>query len=213
MLKEMSEALKEKKTSHLSDNIDFLLRKENLDIKNLAVLTGVPAPSISRLKREGANPTIATLEPISSYFDVDIQSLMYANLSNSNFSLKRETTADIPIYSMDDFSVTSPAVDDYISVSGVNTSHNLFGLKVRSDSLKPIFNKGVIVIVDPQINPQEGDYALCSVGEGEQPVFRQVFLDGKRAFFRAVNPIFNDGMVDQEYKIIGVIIRSIEQFR
>lgn len=213
MLKVMPEALKEKKTNHLSENIDFLLRKENLDIKNLAILTGVPAPSISRLKREGANPTISTLEPISSYFEVDIQSLMYSNLSNSSFILPREATADIPIYSMDDFSMKSPVVNDHISVSGVNTSHNLFGLKVRSDSLKPVFNKGAIVIVDPQLSPQEGDYALCTVGENEPPVFRQVFLDGKRVFFRSVNPMFNGGMVEQEYSIIGVIIRSIEQFR
>ena len=207
------EALKNKKTSFLNKNIDFLLRKENIDIKNLALVTGVPAPSISRLKRVGANPTISTLEPISSYFDIDIQSLMYSDLSGAKQKVKRDNMADVPIYRLDDVSLEEPNVVEYISVSGVNKTHNLFGLQIRSESLKPVFNKGSIVVIDPNINAQEGDYVLCSVSKYDPPLFRQVFFDGKRSVFRSINPQLNDGLVDQDYSIIGVIVKAIEQFR
>jgi len=203
----------EKKQNHLSSNIEFLLRSQSLDIKNLSILTGVPAPSISRLKREGANPTIATLEPIANYFDIDIETLLYTNVSNSNYNSTRESVSEIPIYHLDDVCRNDKIAIDYMGVHGVKGEHSAYGVRVPSESLKPVFNKGSLLIVDSSIKPQEGDYVLCSTGEDESPVFRQVFLDGRRMFFKPINPLFGESSTEAKYNVLGVIVKSVEQFR
>jgi transcriptional regulator with XRE-family HTH domain len=206
----MQSAVKNKTSNFLSSNIDFLLRKEKLDVKNLSLLTGIPAPSISRLKKEGVNPTLSTLKPISDYFEVDMESLVYTDLSNENAQFRKDEQLSIPILSLDGFNLDSPTVLEHISLSGIEASHNIVGVRVNSESLKPIFRKNTIAIIDTTITAQEGDYVLCAFNQHSPVVFRQVFFEGEKKLFRPIGNVLHDGQLETDYTIVGVVIKAVD---
>lgn len=198
---------------YLSRNISYLLDLFNLDIKNLSVLTGVPAPSISRLKKAGANPTVSTLGPIADFFKVELESLLYEDLSGSEYKKKSMLGKVVYVPVFPEGSVSGELVaQEFIGVTGVYTD-KAFGVKVTSKSLGPIFQDGTIVILEPDLDANEGDYVFCKLDGEETPVFRQVFFDGKRVFFKALNPLFGDITCPGTYNILGVVIKSVECFR
>lgn len=213
----MFKKMKIKKEIYIGKNLDFLLNEFNLDIKNLSAATGVPAPSISRLKKEGANPTISTLEPLLDFFRVDMKAFLYEDLSGPSYQNKKQlgNVIPIPIYLLEEIgkkSIQSSKVVKVIGASGINNA-NCFGISLNTDTLLPVFQKKSILIIDPDVETNEGDYVLCLLDQNEIPVFRKVLFDGKAVFFQPLNPSFGGLSQHDKYTILGVIIKSIETFR
>lgn len=42
-----------KKPLYLKENLDYLLKLHDLDIKNLSIETGIPAATLARMKKKG----------------------------------------------------------------------------------------------------------------------------------------------------------------
>tara|TARA_Y100000588_G_C14244626_1_gene920886 strand:- start:1964 stop:2596 length:633 start_codon:yes stop_codon:yes gene_type:complete len=203
-----------KKEIYISKNLDYLLKQHQIDIKNLSIATGVPAPSISRLKKEGANPTISTIEPLLEFFKVDMKSFLYDDLSSSVYQ-KRKLASNfvpVPVYTLENFDKKKSVLTKFIGASGIKNA-NSFGVELNSDSLFPVFQRNSVIILDPDSKPIEGDYVLCRLGEDKSPVFRRVLFDGNTIYFKPINPDFGDLVQPKNYEIIGVVIKSIESFR
>lgn len=208
---------KRKETSKpvfISKNLDYLLNEHQIDIKNLSIETGVPAPSISRLKREGANPTIATLEPLLDFFRIDMKSFLYEDLSSSQYNNKKKVgeIIPIPIYSLDNFNSSKENIIQFIGASGV-TNPKCFGVSIESEALFPVFQKNSTLIIDPDLQPHEGDFIFCMLDDNVSPVFRKIIFDGNTPYFKPINPAFGDPSKHKQYEILGVVIKSIETFR
>ncbi|WP_419421550.1 helix-turn-helix domain-containing protein (plasmid) [Legionella sp. D16C41] len=116
------------KSVYIGKNLDFLLKEYKIDIKNLSAATGVPAPSISRLKKEGANPTISTLEPLLDYFKIDMKSFLYEDLSDPVYQSKRKIgeVIPIPVFNTDNIGNTKSSIIKFIASSGI-TNTNVLG--------------------------------------------------------------------------------------
>lgn len=205
------------KKCRLGENLDFLLKKHEIDIKNLAMAIGVPASTIARIRRQG-NPTVATLEPLLDFFRVDMDSLLYADMSHQAYQAKIRSgkLTHIPVFELADVKRdrkvwASSKVSQFVGASGITGKH-VFGIHIRTQSLAPAFCNNSIAILDPDLEPREGDYVLCYLDD-EAPVFRQIFIDGNQRFFKPVNPGFGDMQAHKKFKIAGVIIKSIESYR
>ena len=200
----------------LGDNLNHLLKLHDLDIKNLAIETGVPAATIARMRREGSNPTIATIEPLLDFFRIDMDTLLYADMANPEYQAKKNSGkfVHIPVVSMEE--ANSPhrntKVIKFVGAAGVN-GKNVFGINIATESLAPAFQNNSIVIIDPDLKPKESDYILCCLGDNTKAVFRQFFSDGDDYFFKPINPGFGEMKLCEKFTIIGVVIKSIESYR
>lgn len=86
-----------------------------------------------------------------------------------------------------------------------------FALRVKGDSMEPKFTEGMLLIVEPELDAQHGDYVIVKNGSDEA-VFKQLVKDGADWFLKPLNsryPIkpMGDG------SIIGVVRGVTEQFR
>ena len=54
-------------------------------------------------------------------------------------------------------------------------SKNAFGLKIKDDSMSPEFEIGDVIIIDPDVEPQAGEFVIAKYGN--QFIFRKYKLD------------------------------------
>jgi len=207
----------EKKRLFLGKNLAYLLTQNALDVKNLSAETGIPAATLARLKRDGSNPTLSSIEPLLDFFRVDINSFLYEDMSDPTFPGRKKMgeLVSIAVYSQEEISKGKhqAKVSSFIAAAGV--SQNAFGVAISSDTLAPAFQNNSIVILDPDLKPLEADFVLCVLGSNPDasPVFRQLFMDGDDYYFKPVNPGFGEMKHFEQYFILGVIIKSIESWR
>lgn len=191
------------------------MKQHEIDIESLSLQTGIPVPTLQKIRKNETNPTVATLEPLSEFFRYDIDTLLYEEISNSEFQIKLSSgkLRYIPILSLIDslqFPVKSK-LTKFVGAAGINHDA-VFGVEVIGKSMSPAFREGAIAVIDTILKPKEGDYVLCQLTDNE-PLFRQIFMEGRKHFFRPINPSFGDIEFHDKFKIIGVVIKSIFEFR
>lgn len=183
----------------------------------MAIETGIPAATIARLRRDGKNPTLSSIEPLLEFFRIDIDTFLYEDMSSLHYQNRKKLGELVPIavYSLEDIASgqKNAKVIKFIGAAGI-TNENVFGISINTDTLSPAFQNNSIIIIDPNLKPVEGDYVLCCLGSGkESPVFRQIFIDGAEYYFKHVNPGLGEMKHFEIYKILGVVIKSIESYR
>lgn len=208
-----------KRKSFLSKNLSYLIEKSSLDVKSLSAETGIPCATISRLKKVGSNPTLSSIEPLLDFFRIDIDSFLYEDLTSQRYQNKKMIgdMVHVSIFTIDDITsgMDTAKVVRFIGAAGI-TGKNVFGVSITSDALAPAFQNNSIVIIDPDLTPVEGDYILCFLDKSQQgvaPVFRQLFVDGSDYYFKPIKPGFGEIRHYENYKILGVVIKSIESYR
>jgi len=83
-----------------------------------------------------------------------------------------------------------------------------FALKVRGDSMEPEFREGDVIVVDPDRQPQAGDFVVVkSDEEGEATFKKYVRLRGE-AYLRPVNQQnYPDIKLTDTHRLVGKVIR------
>lgn len=205
---------RKKKALYLGKNIENLLKLHQIDIKNLSIQTGIPITSIVRMKN-GHNPNVSTVEPLLDFFRIDMDTLLYKDISHSDYQEKKKMgdLICIPVVELKDAkNIKSSNVLKFIGAAGI-TNKNVFGISITTNILAPAFQNNSIVIIDPDLVPQESDYVLCCLDEDPNPVFRQIFMDGSLHFFKPINPGFGEMKLYETFTILGIVIKSIGSFR
>lgn len=102
-----------------------------------------------------------------------------------------------------------PGYGDYEPISTtVPIKRHTFALRVTGDSMEPKFTEGSILIVEPDMEANPGDFVIAKNGSDET-TFKQLVKDGADWFLKPLNeryPIKPLG----DAVIIGVV-RSVEQ--
>lgn len=84
-----------------------------------------------------------------------------------------------------------------------------FALQVRDDSMRPLFNKGEIVFVNPDIPSEPGHYVIIENegGRPEKTLLRQLEdIDGQ-AILHPLNQRYRDLPLTKQQRILGRIVR------
>lgn len=215
MLQKLKDKFKKRKR-HLHTNIAYLFDKYSLDIPSLSIETGVPTATIFRMKKEDNNPTLSSLEPISEFFKIELNDLLYEDITSEEYQMKTMVgkMQYIPVLNSADFKEwpTFFNAKIYIGTNG-SLSTNSFGIALDTNSMSPVFYENTIVVVDPEVSEKDSDYVFCQLGNDSVPVIRQLFIDGKNYFFKPINPNYGEMSCVKKYNIIGIIVKSIESYR
>ncbi len=86
-----------------------------------------------------------------------------------------------------------------------------FALRVQGDSMEPRFTEGMLLIVEPELDPQPGDYVIVKNGS-EETTFKQLIKDGADWYLKPLNPRYPIRALGKD-TIVGVVRGVTEQFR
>lgn len=96
---------------------------------------------------------------------------------------------------------------ELISTS-VQVNRYTFALRVQGDSMEPEFTEGMVLIVEPELDPQPGDYVIAKNGN-EETTFKQLIRDGADWYLKPLNSRYPIKPL-AESSIIGVV-RAVEK--
>ena len=86
-----------------------------------------------------------------------------------------------------------------------------FALRVQGDSMEPRFTEGMLLIVEPELDAQHGDYVIVKNG-GDETTFKQLAKDGSDWFLKPLNPRYPIKPLG-DCVVIGVVRGVSEMFR
>lgn len=92
--------------------------------------------------------------------------------------------------------------------TSVPVNRHTFALRVSGDSMEPEFHEGMILIIEPELDPQPGDFVVAKNGNDET-TFKQLTKDGADWYLKPLNPRYPIKLLG-ESKIIGVL-RAVEK--
>lgn len=88
----------------------------------------------------------------------------------------------------------------------------LFAMKVSGDSMEPLFFEDEVIIIDPEIQPQPGDYSIIKKDQEEEATFKQLKKYRGVWVLHPLNPKYEDQEMTKEMRVVGKVIRKQKDF-
>ncbi|GAB63067.1 MAG: hypothetical protein DWB56_06895 [Candidatus Jettenia sp.] len=89
----------------------------------------------------------------------------------------------------------------------------IFALRVKGDSMEDLFYDGDIIIVNPHIQPEIGDFVIVK-NHQEECTFKQLKKYGDKYVLRPLNEKYQEMEVKKdEFRIVGVVVEKRRRFR
>lgn len=81
-----------------------------------------------------------------------------------------------------------------------------YALRISGDSMSPDFRPGMILVVEPTMCAEPGDFVIAK-NDGHEATFKQYVVDGGKHFLKPLNPQYP--VISMEgYEIIGVVTEA-----
>jgi len=100
--------------------------------------------------------------------------------------------------------------EDWIETT-VQVRTHTFALRVQGDSMEPDFPEGMLIVVEPELDPQSGDFVV--VRNGNDATFKQLIKDGADWYLKPLNLRYPIKSLESRCKIIGVVREAVRRFR
>jgi SOS-response transcriptional repressor LexA len=183
-----------KMKSSLAKNLETLMQKRQISQTRLSKISGVSQSYIFKILNDQIKkPSLDTLEKLATALDSTVAQL--------NHSLELPKEADpvvglrkVPLISWVQAGLPTPvaSLDDMDKwyICPVRISKNGFALKVRGESMEPMFFEGDIVFIDPEV-PAESGRIVAAVDDGAadpEATLKKLVKDGSDYYLKALNP-------------------------
>jgi SOS-response transcriptional repressor LexA len=177
-------------------------------------LFGVTRGTVQQWEKDGGTaPTRKRQPAVARALGISVAQLMSGN---ADTTAGPEIGGFVPLLSSVQAGDFKEFVDNYQPGDGgmelvptsVPVKSHTFALRVAGDSMEPEFNAGMILIIEPDMDPQPGDYVVAKNG-GDETTFKQLIKDGADWYLKPLNsryPIKPLG----DSRIIGVL-RAVEK--
>lgn len=177
-------------------------------------LIGVTRGTVQQWEKEGGTAPNRTRQPIvAKALGITVAQLMSGNADTTDGP---DIGGYVPLLSSVQAGVFKEYVDNFHPGDGgieaiptsVPVNKHTFALRVAGDSMEPEFHAGMILIIEPELEPNPGDYVVAKNGD-EETTFKQLIQDGADWYLKPLNaryPIKPLGKAT----IIGVL-RAVEK--
>lgn len=102
------------------------------------------------------------------------------------------------------------AAEDW-QVTTAPIKEHTFALRVAGDSMEPEFTDGTMIIVEPDLQPENGDYVIVHNGAWEA-TFKQLVRDGDDWYLKPLNPRYPIKPLGNG-RVVGVVIAQEKRYR
>jgi SOS-response transcriptional repressor LexA len=101
--------------------------------------------------------------------------------------------------------IHAEALVEATDVSGTRT----FALKVKDDSMEPLFSEGEMIFVNPDLEWKPGDYVIANRrnGDPDAVLLRQVKSIGSQCMLHPLNRKYEDLPVTNQDEVWGKVVR------
>ena len=180
--------------SSLAKNLETLMQEKQISQTRLSKISGVSQSYIFKILNDQIKkPSLDTLEKLATALDSTVAQLTH--------SLELPKEADpvvglrkVPLLSWVQAGLPTPvaSLDDMDKwyICPVRISKNGFALKVRGESMEPMFYEGDIVFIDPEV-PAESGRIVAAVDDGAadpEATLKKLVKDGPDYYLKALNP-------------------------
>ena len=177
-------------------------------------LFGVSRGAVQQWEKEGGTAPRRKIQPIvANALGITVAQLMSGNADTSDGP---EIGGFVPLLSSVQAGCFKEFVDHFHHGDGamesiptsVPVNRHTFALRVAGDSMEPEFHAGMILIIEPELDPNPGDFVVAKNGD-EETTFKQLIKDGADWYLKPLNdryPIKPLGNAS----IIGVL-RAVEK--
>lgn len=180
--------------SSLAKNLETLMQERQISQTRLSKISGVSQSYIFKILNDQIKkPSLDTLEKLATALDSTVAQLTH--------SLELPKEADpvvglrkVPLISWVQAGLPTPvaSLDDMDKwyICPVRISKNGFALKVRGESMEPMFYEGDIVFIDPEV-PAESGRIVAAVDDGAadpEATLKKLVKDGPDYYLKALNP-------------------------
>lgn len=196
-------------------------KAKGLSQDDVAELAKISQPSYFNIEA-GKTLIPRHMERYADIFDVPIEWLQYGKGKNPfDPNAKTIPEAHCPI-------IPWSRVMDWLSghrdeavaemqgtIPSFNASHNSYSLRIETESMvnnngaQRTFLPGSIVIVDPEVNPQNKSFIVIS-RDGKEPTLRQYIKEGGYIRITPLDPHFDSFYLVETDKILGVVVAHID---
>ena len=85
----------------------------------------------------------------------------------------------------------------------------VFALRVKNDAMEPLFHKGEIIFVNPDLPPVQGHYVvvLSREKDAEEARLRHLEKHRNQLWLCALNPKYADCLLTKRQRIVGRVVR------
>lgn len=193
--------------------LSYFMKKLDLNDQALANETGVPLPTIARLRRgKDVNPTATTLRPLADFFNITVGQLLGDEPIDDSSPVKQmQQTLPVLEWEQVNQELNKPA-NEYVAIKQ-QVSAQAFALVMNATTQNVLFQRGTLLIIDPAIAPVDGDFVLITEA-GAAPAIKQILIDGKDKYSKSINPeISAIRLLTAEDKIIGIVLEARHSFK
>ena len=216
------------KAASLMDVMEHLLAHADLSANGLAKILNLPTPTIHRLATgEVQDPRSSTMIFIADYFGITIDQLLGREELDSRFQSKNcaktiKPASSIPMLSMHEALTASKYHKSPSQWFRWQSNHSIekekrekiFSICIKNNLYEPLFYQNSIIIIDPTLSAENGDYVLVSFKGDNVSVLKRYLSEGKNKYLSAVNADNNIMKFDpKESEMIGIVIESCRHFR
>jgi SOS-response transcriptional repressor LexA len=177
-------------------------------------LFGVTRTAVQQWETEGGTAPNRTKQPeVAVALGLTVAQLIGGD---DNVSAGPEVRGTVPLLSAVQAGSYKMHVDNFHPgddgeervTSTVPVQRHTFALRVSGDSMEPDFLAGAILIVEPDMEAQPGDYVIAK-NEDEETTFKQLVKDDGDWYLKPVNPRYPMKLLGRG-KIVGVV-RAVER--
>jgi hypothetical protein len=206
----------------LSSVLARLLAHTKISSNFLAKEINLPPPTIHRiLTGDVQDPRASTLSSIADYFSISIDQLLGKKDLDADFYENGETfkpPLSIPVLSIAEAKeykkhLVTPAnwlrwLNKDKSVSNQPITH-MFSILLKNNIYDPPFSNETYLIVNPDIEPDSGDYVLISFKNDPNAVIKKYISEGTQKYLYPLKQDLKSIPLDKDdCSLIGVVAET-----
>ncbi len=179
----------------LSKNLQREMAARDMTQTELAKYVGAAVPTVNWWIHGKSYPRDSQIEKMAKLFNVPVANLVTEQRQGIKVPVLGSVRAGYP-------ALAQQEILDYEEITPeMNTMGQIFGLKIRGDSMEPKMSDGDTVLVLEQPDVESGDIAVVMVGQ-EDATIKRVVKNGDGITLVPFNP---------QYKPISFTAEEIEE--
>ncbi|WP_133128636.1 helix-turn-helix domain-containing protein [Legionella nagasakiensis] len=194
---------------------ELIGRDKKLSPAALARQLGIPTNKITRiLNGDVTDPKASTLIQIANYFDITIEQLLGLEPIVRQGEAELESTRPLPVF---EFSTAgeSNRPKEWYRWAENDVDGEYYALAIDTDLYEPTFPKNSLLIINPDIPPDDRSYIVVKKKDGSSHCsIKKYVIEGSQIYLYPINPKLPVEIYDGNfYTITGVILEVHQKLR
>ncbi len=217
-----------------AERIKLKMKELGLKQEELAQQLGITRGAVTHYLSGRRVPPLKQFHNLAAVLKTDPAWLQFGvtadNKKKSSDSQQRETISSqsnhhpIPILTSKQISkqpdvrrINKKSIEEWLA-NFYTDQPNWFAIRVQGDSMvsttgQKSFYDGDIIIIDPTLNPKNGDYIVAVMPKNNDATFKQYIIDGGIKYLKPLNGQYPMIEVGSKYVYCGVVVRSLSEHR